>query len=126
MPEQIRSDNEPVFRSLSNSSKYGQKWNLISVYSPFSNGICERIMAEVGSFIQTVSDWPTDLRMLQKNLNSKTLPEGYSPFQIVFGRDFEGTNRLFAEVPEEADTKALIQNRKQEIEQIAIDVRQIR
>jgi hypothetical protein len=83
-------------------------------------------MAEVGSFIQTVSDWPTDLRMLQKKLNSKRLPEGYSPFQIVFGRDFEGTNRLFADVPEESDTKALIQNRKQEIEQIAIDVRQIR
>jgi hypothetical protein len=125
LPERIRSDNEPLFKYMSKRSKFAPLWRHVAVQSPFSNGICERVMTNVRTFVNTHPNWLKNIRRLQKRLNTKQLPEGYSPVQIVFGRDFGG-KKFTADVPENLDAKKLWEKRKAELEEIAIEVRRSR
>ena len=82
-------------------------------------------MTNVRTFVNTHPNWLKNIRRLQKRLNTKQLPEGYSPVQIVFGRDFGG-KKFTADVPENLDAKKLWEKRKAELEEIAIEVRRSR
>jgi transposase InsO family protein len=116
-PECIRSDNEPVFRWMDQKSSFRNVWQLIAQYSPFSNGICERVMASVKEFVLVNARWVQHLHFLQRKMNSKKLPEGYSPFQVVFGKEFEGEIHVY-----ESNIDDEFENRQAERDTIANEI----
>ncbi len=84
-PGLIRSDNSKEFKALSRLKRYN--WYRIPTYSPFSNGICERVMGSLNTFV-SIKNWSSKIHLLQKLLNAKKIEElGMSPTEIVFGRD---------------------------------------
>jgi hypothetical protein len=91
-PRKVRSDNEPVFKKVSQRVKrLGSAWYFVPPYSPFSNGIVERVMRSVREVVEGHSNWPRHIPALQIRLNSKKLDAGFSPFEVAFGRDYEVT-----------------------------------
>lgn len=56
----IRSDNEPLFKYLAKRAALVRVWRFVAPYSPFSNGICARIMASVRTFVVSTKDWPAN------------------------------------------------------------------
>jgi hypothetical protein len=84
-PNLIRSDNAREFKKLSRKKKWN--WYRIPPYSPFSNGICERVMATLGELIK-LRNWDKKLHKWQRRLNGKKIDElGYSPVELMFGAD---------------------------------------
>jgi len=104
-PKQFRSDNEPVFRSIARRSAF--TWYFVPRYAPFTNGICERVMAVLGSFIRTTPKWLSGLMRLQYRLNTKKLPEGYTPMELVFGRTNFTHIQIDTSSPDENESSAL-------------------
>jgi hypothetical protein len=89
-PNVIRSDNEPVFKYLARKSQLADQWDCVPQYSPFTNGICERVMGSVGNHVtKHGATWYLKLPRLQWYLNHKRLDSNYSPHELVFGLQHE-------------------------------------
>jgi hypothetical protein len=125
-PTVIRSDNEPLFKQMGKRTVGATLWKFVAPYSPFSNGICERIMSSVGRFIKTTKNWLQQINKLQARLNSKPLPEGYTPFEIVYGRDFRNPMRIHGSEVDPQNQSALRERRVNEIKEIRQEIRESR
>ncbi|KAF4711780.1 hypothetical protein FOZ62_022128, partial [Perkinsus olseni] len=82
----------------------------VSRYSPWSNGVCERVMPTVKGFISgwNKSDtrrWSRFIPVAARRLNTKPLPEGKSPFEILFGRPYP--EELQTRLPAEEDSSQI-------------------
>ncbi|KAF4688837.1 hypothetical protein FOZ60_002355 [Perkinsus olseni] len=105
-PVVLRADNGPAFRGQfkRQMSSEGIRTQSVSRYSPWSNGVCERVMSTVKGFISGLNKsdtrrWSRFIPVVARRLNTKPLPEGKSPFEILFGRPYpeELETRLSAE-----------------------------
>ncbi|KAF4727307.1 hypothetical protein FOZ62_012160, partial [Perkinsus olseni] len=105
-PVVFRADNGPAFRGQfkRQMSSEGIRTQSVSRYSPWSNGVCERVMSTVKGFISGLNKsdtrrWSRFIPVVARRLNTKPLPEGKSPFEILFGRPYpeELETRLSAE-----------------------------
>ena len=95
-PDKIRSDNGKEFSNqimLSLSEQYGIRLCPTSPYSPWSNGVCERHNAIIWDMVsKTICEEPKtsysdalEHAIFAKNCLENR--EGYSPYQIVYGRN---------------------------------------
>ncbi|KAF4731161.1 hypothetical protein FOZ63_007828, partial [Perkinsus olseni] len=105
-PVVLRADNGPAFRGQFKRQmrSEGIRTQSVSRYSPWSNGVCERVMSTVKGFISGLNKsdtrrWSRFIPVVARRLNTKPLPEGKSPFEILFGRPYpeELETRLSAE-----------------------------
>ncbi|EER04452.1 gag/pol/env polyprotein, putative, partial [Perkinsus marinus ATCC 50983] len=107
VPSQIRSDNGPCYKSLLYKRAMeadGIRVMYISRYSPWSNGLCERVMPSVKNYLKGLSkkeyrDWSSSLSTIVRRLNTKPLRDGsdQSPYSIIFGHHYhEEEERRFS------------------------------
>ncbi|KAF4679816.1 hypothetical protein FOZ62_014641, partial [Perkinsus olseni] len=73
----------------------GIRLSYMSRYSPWSNGICERIMPSIKNYLKGLSKveyrrWSTFLSSIARRLNTKPLRDGsdQSPYSIIFGHHY--------------------------------------
>ncbi|CAH1238877.1 Hypp5656 [Branchiostoma lanceolatum] len=96
IPEQIMVDNGVEFTAaeiMEFSSKLNIKVNTTAGHSPFSNGVCERNHAVMDVMLEKLAyenpNTPIDqlIAWACTAKNAMAMFAGYSPYQIVFGRN---------------------------------------
>jgi len=107
LPKVLYGDNEPGL--LSNQMKdfcesNGIEIKTTSPHSPFSNGVCERLVGLCKNDIrlltkQTGQNWVDCLHLVNVGLNMRPLKSsGFTPEQLMFGSELESNNFLQSKV----------------------------
>ena len=106
-PCKVFSDNGGEFISdefVDMCEAFGMKISTTPSYSPWSNGLCERHNQTLTNILLKIKedvkcDWDTALAWAVRAKNSSVNHNGYSPMQLVFGRNPNLPTTLTAELP---------------------------